>query len=231
MLDVKNHFLESNIIIGLSVKWDNQNPICQEYRSVSDDNHWFSSKKVLEEEVEPIINGLRQDMLKIVEESRPSEASNLDTFKQNIWDILESLNEGKFDKLERYIDFRSDIFSKFIQNSVGVNKLLLKVDEDFDNPSKFVLGIKQNSSRIMYLPYNNTKNIQRYNSEYGKLFRLMGHEDDSEVLLDAHHFTEENDGDKIAFITTDNEHINNNSGRIESILGRIEVYNPHEELR
>lgn len=229
MLDIKKHFLESNIVIGLSVEWDNQNSICSSYKKEASDNHWFSSKKVIEYEVEPIINGLRQNLETLIHDVEISSTPDVESLKSKVWDLIPDINEEKHEKITRYIDHNHSEFEKFVTGEKGADEMLLLVNSDFDEPVKYIYGIKNRTKPIMYLDYNPHEHINNHRKTYSTVKRKINHEDDTEVLLDAHHFSVKENG-KVAFITTDKEHIIDNSDEIESALEDVEIFNPHNEL-
>lgn len=208
------------MVLGLSINWDNHVSICSSYEGKLSNQDLYSSKKVVEHEAAHIIRGNRTSLYQFIEIHSRDDFGGFKDLKQKLREFEEDSSS-----LIDYVDYREDKFEDFIQGSTDSIDLLQVIDSDFEKPTTFIQKIKSGNSFINYLEYTPSRHLTRYSSSYNRLASRIKNEDDLEVLLDSHHFTQEQDME-VAFLSMDKKDIIRNQDKIEKVLPKVSVFNP-----
>lgn len=227
-------FIDTNIIIGSRIKWDRYHNNASGYMTKEGIKRCTSirvydeCRNVFQKNRSLIIrylkkfyddiggrqhNSLRIDQIimsftkKFIDKLDEEDQKVLNSFvKQNLIDIKNVLLGGE----NKLGDFRRDIIDAF---NYADNSVIIDCTSD--------------SHALIYRYDNCPKEYDNYyKDEYKKIYGIINHKDDTEILLDSYFIKDTHIKNNINFVTTDHIHILNNKPDIEFILPGINIMSP-----
>ncbi|MDH5020385.1 hypothetical protein [Halobacterium rubrum] len=230
----EDHFIDTNILIGYTVEWDNQRDPVSEYTSANPyaEAAIHTSEAVLDE-AEDVVNKQRrlakQAARKVFEDCDTDGGVNAE---QDIIDFIRS--EFDDDSIRGVLRLVSHIPNLYIGLSQSDNTRALSanvgdIDECFEDPTDFVRALRDESQRPIDLNVfrdRPSSYSQQYEPEYRDLDNLIENKADRDILLDSYRLADTDGIEEIAFISTDEGDILSNDTGIESSLTVVSVFHP-----
>ncbi|MGD0170728.1 MAG: hypothetical protein ABSB81_01175 [Halobacteriota archaeon] len=234
-----DYFFDSNILIGSRLSWDAQYEVAcdcvdkqQIKKRTSDNVYWESSFKL--EKVRQVIWTFLKEILN-------------NSFKFNPWNFDSKIHSRKLSFLKRQYPTKEiredaeDILNPFLdkyghnmRDSILNNDEIkcCKMAEDSVNNAISSLDVDcfAHPSAKIEMHVVTPQDIKHYASKERALQKKISDNSDILILLDSYHIKQTVTGNNsICFVTTDKEHISDNSGDIEKILVGVRIRNPNEK--
>lgn len=229
-----SHFVDTNILIGYSVAWDDQSHPVEQYtssRSFTESNLW-TSEAVLDE-AEDVVNKQRRlarQAAKIVFEQGNTDAGP--SAKQDLINLVRSEFDdnsisGVLNLMEEYPNLfigltRSDSQRALIATINDLKDL-------FEKPSMFVDQLHKGEEDFFSLNIFRSRPdsyADIYDSTFEDLDDLMENKADRDILFDSYHLLCSNGMSGLMFVTTDHGDILSVNDEIEVCLDGVLIRSP-----
>lgn len=232
----EDHFIDTNLVIGYTVAWDNHRPKVKKYVNFCKDISVYATERVLTE-AERVINERRrlasQAANRIFHDFSGTPPINLDHVVNFTRRELGGNPSNAVDHVIQYIKSEPTLYKSLIgtDNPNALNLTVDDINSDFNQAVDVIDQLRLATDPDFDLELF-TGHLQDHSSEYSCFSRLdsiFGSSTvDRDILLDAHHFTQTTGPSPLQFVTMDFHHIHANSGDIESLLGGIQIKKPDD---
>lgn len=232
-----SHFIETNILIGYTVDWDNQSSGVNGYINAIDPDIDLSSsiravneaKKVVSDRRQPIVQAARLVFQKFEAHSeRPSQSDIIGFLRPKLDHLRNSVRNHMF----RYIEYNIDMFRGLAteENERVLRLTIGDIADDFSGAIDVLDDIQ--NGRVPSFKCN-IYNIcpDSYKGVYPVFSTVKGILSDSpndrDLILDAFHLKMEGEiASPVYFVTTDYGDILSNEEQLSDTLPGVEFRNP-----
>lgn len=228
-----DHFVETNIIIGYTVKWDRQAAVVQRYLDSTSGVGLRTSPRVLSE-AEDVINKRRR----LAKQAAKRIFQNFDSgrYLPSVDDIVDfvygELSDYRDSVVDHVIQHIKDNESYYIGLTQDDNRRVLQattedIDDDFDSPINVISDIKSGKyDGFNCSIFTETKSDYSNYVVSAMVDNVLSEKPtDRDILLDAYHLTQKENIQTLYFVTIDRDFLDNES-RLESRLGTIDIEHP-----
>jgi len=232
MFDRNNHFLDTNVIIGYSVRWDNHSKACKSYFSEIKNNRCdLHTSITVENEARTVIEECRRLVLQAIDALSSSFSSrNITQLNNDLFNFLtkQFSDEKRFSAMKSYVEFKFTRIRNLLLNGRSLSELIPEVRKDFKNPIQFLNIIKNNQKcspiRLSYETLNNYST--EYPQKHNNLDNIMENKKDRDIAFDAYHLMCNEDFDEIVLSSLDSDFVDDNfKSKIEDILDGVIIFN------
>lgn len=230
------HFVDTNILIGYSVAWDNQSHPVEQYTSSGsfhESVHW-ASEAVLDE-AEDVVNKQRRlarQAAKIVFEQGNTGAGP--NAEQDLINLVRSeFNDDSISGVLNLIEDRPHLFIGLTQTD-SRHALIATINDLkdlFDKPSKFVDQLREGEEDFFSLNIFRSRPdsyADIYDSTFDDLDDLIENKADRDILFDSYHLLRSNGMSGLVFVTADHTDILSVNDEIEVCLDGVLIRSPVE---
>lgn len=223
---VETHSLDTNIILGFTIDWQNKSQPLKTYISSIESNVSLVASERIFQEAKNVVRKQRQ-LAKLAgrvifqEMGRNNPYASTQDIIDTIWAKFvnrDDVRENTLSAVCGYIEYVENEIGPLFSNLARTNanpeltRLKDQVDNDFDDMEKLVQSIQnQNHSELTVVEFNDTCAIStyasRYASEYTNLNDLMENKTDRDILMDSYHYYKENGCDMVLFVSLDTKDI------------------------
>lgn len=233
---LKDHFLDSTIVVGHLISWDVYYDCSTKYMEINNIRR-HTSKRVHEESWNVLHRG-RRIIGKYLEEFDKEYRNKKRRF--NPIHIAESVRKftQEFVRKNKLDEKGRNVINNFVErNSTEIKNIILDVYNIEDLKKKVVGSLNSAIDLIDYICFDDPNaKIHMHNcpsnyrsNECDNLYKIINYKPDVLVLLDSHHIKIHHIKNDIYFITTDHEHILCNKIKIESILSGVFIIDAENE--
>jgi hypothetical protein len=228
-----DHFIETNIIIGYTVDWDQQAPVVKQYLDSIHSIDLYTSPRVLTE-AEDVVNDRRR---------LTKQAAQL---------IFQDFDAGRHQPpIQQIVDFvwrelshyRDSVVSHVVQHIrdnehyyIGLTQVDTRtvlerttddIDDDFDAVIEIITRIRNhNCNGLDCSVFANIKQDYSSLSVFGTVDGILSNKsNDRDILLDSYHLTQEESLNPLYFVTMDSDFLDNES-QLESCLSTVDIEHP-----
>ncbi len=231
-----SHFVDTNILIGHSVAWDDQSHPVERYTSSSsfvESDHW-ASEAVLDE-AEDVVNKQRRlarQAAKVVFEQGNTDGGL--NAKQDLINLVR--REFDDDSIRGVLNLIEDFPHLFIgltqsESRRALTATMNDLKDRFEKPNKFIEELRDGEEDFFSLNIFRDRPASYadlYNSAFDDLDSLMENKADRDILFDSYHLLSSNGMSGLVFVTTDRGDILSVNDEIEEYLGGILIRSPVE---
>jgi len=229
MYYMDHHFLDTNVIIGYTVEWDDHNNRCELYFSRTDSNNCslFISSRV-ESEALSVVESCRRITLQAINSLWSEfQVGQIQTFETDVMSFIysEFSDKKRFDALKRYIQCRMNTIREMKISNKSLSNILEIVRDDFEDPIQFLNSLEQGSEINIF---TDVKKGYRsiYQTKFYKLDDIMDNKTDRDIALDAYHLLQQKDFNDLVLASLDSHFVEeNNKSNIENCLNGICIFN------
>ena len=230
---ISDHFLDTNVIIGSRIKWDNQRNAATRYMATNSVQRHISQRVYDEasevfERIRSIINSfldklgnvrqrfsatpLRHYLDNVIREFRTENENRLNN---NVWKALLRFIEKNFEDIEYSINKGKNEILIYKRKIVRIiQEAILSYQDDCE--------YRQGSAILLHDGFPPDYSDKE---EYTKLRRIMGARNiDIHILLDSYYLGQAIILTGILFITFDKKDITSKKEDIENVLNGITIY-------
>ena len=232
----ESHFIDTNLVIGYTVKWDRHHKTIEKYTTACKHTSVYATERVLAE-AEKVVNTRRrlasQAARRVFQDfsgNSPIATSDIVNFTRK---ELSSQPDSAVDHVIQYIKNEQTLYKSLVGTS-SQNALRLTVNDiksDFGAAIGVIEDLRLATDPDFDLDLF-TGHLQDYSGVYSFCNRLKnilsGSTVDRDILLDAHHLTQTTGPSSLHFVTMDFHHIHANSSDIEALLSKVTIKKPSD---
>lgn len=231
MYDKDHHFLDTNVIIGYTVEWDDHNHFSRRYftRTCENDCELHTSTRV-EDEARSVVEDCRRLILQAFElmssEFKPGAVQNLRG--DMISFVKKNFSEReRYSSLKKYVEYRFSDIRALIFGGYSMDEVCVEVTEDFRPPLEFISNMKnEENSTVNFFSDVPSEYLSVYPSKYSKLDTIMDNKSDRDIALDAFHLKNEGGYDEIVLSSFDSDFVDGRfKPKIEGVLTGLLIFN------
>jgi len=226
LFDKNHHFVDSNMVIGFTVGWDNPNATCKKYmkKARKEKCNLYTSKTV-KEEVEEVLEKarrkLKQALFKIHKDFNYVSSQ---TLKKDLKGFLRKHFGNLKSVVMNYISHRLNEIRDLIKNPQKLDAKLGMVDKDLDEPMNFIYNLASDETVFCYIREVPEDYTTVFENKWRALSRIL-HTKDRYIILDAYHFLKSNGIQRMVFVSLDKDFIKNGTKeKIENHLSGLSVH-------
>ncbi|MFW5928609.1 MAG: hypothetical protein ACOCSL_05330 [Thermoplasmatota archaeon] len=232
MFERNNHFLDTNVIIGYSVKWDTHSNTCKSYFTEIKNNRCnLHTSITVENEARKVIEECRRLVLQAIDILSSSfSPRDMTQINNDLFNFLtrQFSDEERFSAMKSYIEYKSMKIRNLLLNGRSLDELIPEVREDFKNPIQFLNVIKNDQKcspiNLSYKTLNNYST--EYPQKYNTLDTMMENKKDRDIAFDAYHLMCDEEFDEIVLSSFDSDFVDDDfKPNIEGILEGLIIFN------
>lgn len=218
------HFLDANLLIGFSVKWDDMHSPSAYYFDISTAEYVTSIR--VHEEARKVVETCRRRTLQVA-------AHVADDFsigeEYRLLDDLQRFVDREFDDLKspvkKYISHRESIFQQLAHSPPDnlKNELQQQIKQDFQVAVAFLQKLKTPESSLHIWTDAPEDHSPTYPGKFSDLNQIMENSDDRDLLLDAYHYFEKQQEDTLLIATLDRSDFVEDRSTLEDTLRSIKI--------
>lgn len=232
MFDREEHFLDTNVIIGYTVKWDSHSMTCKSYFSEIEANGCnLQTSITVENEARTVIEECRRLVLQAVEALSSSfSPGGMHQINNDLINFItkEFSHEERFSAMKSYIEYKSTDIRNLLLQDRSLDNLIVDIREDFKKPIKFLNILKNNEDSTKVSLFCETlKNYSsEYSQEYYELDKIMDNKKDRDIAFDAYHLMKREGFDEIVLSSLDRDFVDEDfKPKIEETLDGLQIFN------
>ncbi|WP_318569901.1 hypothetical protein [Salinigranum marinum] len=228
-----DHFIETNIIIGYTVDWDQQAPVVKQYLDSITRIDIHTSPRVLTE-AEDVVN----DRRRLTKQAARLIFQDFDTGRRQppiqqivdfVWRELSHYRDSVVSHVVQHIRDHEQYYIGLTQvdTRTVLERTTDDIDDDFDAVISIITSIRNhNCDGLNCSVFANIKQDYSTLSVFGTVDSILsGKSNDRDILLDSYHLTQEESLNPLYFVTMDGDFLDNES-RLESCLGSVDIEHP-----
>jgi len=218
------HFIDANLLIGLSVEWDSHNSASSYYFDAGSPEYVTSER--VHGEARRVVEKCRRGTLQVAE--RVAEDFEVGE-EYRLMNDLESFVNKHFDDLgspiKRYITYRKEAFQTLARHPRDRDRKRIRnqISEDFKTPLAFLLKLKSENGVLEIWAQAPVDHSPVYPDLYNSLNQVMTNTADRDVLLDAYDFLDKTDVDGVLIATLDQNDFVEDRQTIEAVLETVKI--------
>jgi len=227
LLKEDHHFVDSNMVIGLTVDWDDPNDVCSSYfeKAKKDKQHIYTSKRV-KEEIENVLETCRRKIKQaIFKIHKDFNYISSQTLEKDLKGFLRKHFGNLKSVVINYMSYRLEEIRDLIKNPQKLDAKLDIVDRDIDEPVNFLYKVATGSTILNYFADVPENHSQFFHEKWKKVSKML-HTKDANIIMDAYHIVENNGVECMVFLSLDRDFTKNGlKNKIEETLSGLIVYN------
>lgn len=231
MYDKDHHFLDTNVIIGYTVEWDDHNHFSEKYFSEACENDCKLHTSVrVGEEARTVVEDCRRLILQAFEllssDFKPREDRNLRRDMFNF--LIDNFSDReRFSSLKKYLEYKFMDIRNLVLRGYTLDKVMGEVQDDFRLPLEFLHSMKNDENNDIHF-FDNVppKYSSVYPQKFSKLDSIMENKSDRDIAFDAFHLKREKDYPEIVLSSFDSDFVDGRfKPSIEGILTGLYIFN------
>lgn len=228
-----DHFIETNIIIGYTVDWDQQAPVVKQYLDSITSINLHTSPRVLTE-AEDVVN----DRRRLTKQAAQLIFQDFDAGRHQppiqqivdfVWRELSHYRDSVVSHVVQHIRDHEQYYIGLTQvdTRTVLERTTDDIDDDFDAVISIITSIRNhNCDGLSCSVFTNIEQDYSTLSVFGTVDSILsGKSNDRDILLDSYHLTQEESLNPLYFVTMDGDFLDNES-QLESCLNTVDIEHP-----
>ncbi len=231
MYDKDHHFLDTNVIIGYTVEWDDHNHFSRRYFSETYENECDLHTSVrVESEARTVIEDCRRLILQAFELISSDFTPGMDQkLREDLFGFIKKKfsERERFSSLEKYLQYKFFNIRNLLLSGYPLSKMMEDVNDDFRPPMEFLHRMKNDlDSDIHFFDNVPSKYLPVYPEKYSELDSVMENKSDRDIALDAFHLKNEEGYNEIVLASFDSDFVDMRyKPKIEDCLVGLYIFN------